>query len=53
MEFGVSVFNLLNETYRDYLDQFRYFTDAIGRNITFRLKVPINIGFNNKSNNNK
>ena len=52
LELGVSVFNLLNETYRDYLDRFRYFTDAMGRNITFRVKVPFNIGFKTKSINN-
>ncbi|MSP69391.1 MAG: TonB-dependent receptor, partial [Bacteroidetes bacterium] len=52
IEFGVSVFNLLNKSYRDYLDRFRYFTDAMGRNITFRIKVPFNIGFKSKSINN-
>ena len=52
IEFGVSVFNLINESYRDYLDRFRYFTDAMGRNITFRIKVPFNIGFKSKSINN-
>lgn len=35
--------NLFNEVYRDYLDRFRYFTDAIGRNFTIRLKIPLNI----------
>lgn len=43
IEFGLSVFNLLNESYRDYLDRFRYFTDAMGRNIAFRIKIPFNI----------
>lgn len=43
VEFGINVLNLLNEEYRDYLDRFRYFTDAAGRNILFRIKVPINI----------
>ena len=33
--------NLLNQKYRDYMDRFRYFTDAVGRNITFRIVVPI------------
>jgi iron complex outermembrane receptor protein len=45
LELGVSVFNVLNQSYRDYLDRFRYFTDSMGRNITFRVKVPFNIGF--------
>lgn len=34
--------NLLNTRYRDYLDRFRYFTDAMGRNIGLHLKWPIN-----------
>jgi iron complex outermembrane recepter protein len=45
IEIGISVFNLFNTSYRDYLDRFRYFTDAVGRNISFRLKVPLNINF--------
>jgi len=32
--------NLLNKTYRDYLNSFRYFTDEMGRNISVRIKVP-------------
>ncbi len=30
--------NLLNQTYRDYLDRLRYFADAPGRNVSLRLK---------------
>jgi iron complex outermembrane receptor protein len=30
--------NLLNRTYREYLDRFRYFTDALGRNVSIRMK---------------
>ena len=52
IELGISVFNLFNESYRDYLDRFRYFTDAMGRNISIRLKVPFTINFKNKSINN-
>jgi len=33
--------NLLNQIYRDYLDRFRYYTDAQGRNFTLRLKMPL------------
>jgi iron complex outermembrane receptor protein len=33
--------NLLNEVYRDYLDRFRYFCDAPGRNFTVRIKMPL------------
>lgn len=34
---GAGVRNLLNTTYRDYMDRFRYFTDEQGRNVTFRI----------------
>jgi iron complex outermembrane recepter protein len=47
LEFGFGVRNILNTTYRDYLDRFRYFTDAMGRNFTFRLMVPFNSSLNN------
>ena len=30
--------NLLNAAYRDYMNRFRYFSDAVGRNFTLRLK---------------
>ncbi len=35
---GFSVNNVLDTRYRDYLDRFRYFTDAQGRNFIVRLK---------------
>jgi iron complex outermembrane receptor protein len=38
--FGVT--NLLNVKYRDYLNAFRYFCDDMGRNISLRVKVPLN-----------
>lgn len=31
--------NLLDSTYRDYLDRFRYFADAVGRNISLKLNA--------------
>ncbi len=37
---AVSVRNLLNSTYRDYLNSFRYFADEAGRNIGLRIKIP-------------
>jgi len=40
LEIGLSVMNLMNQSYRDYLDRFRYLTDAIGRNFVVRLKIP-------------
>lgn len=33
--------NLLNTRYRDYLDRFRYYADATGRNIILRLQIPL------------
>ena len=50
---GFSVLNLMNTTYRDYMDRFRYFTDAIGRNYTLRIKIPIQILNNKKQQNEK
>ena len=38
---GLTVSNLLNTAYRDYINSFRYFTDEAGRNFAFRIKVPI------------
>lgn len=38
---GLSVRNLLNTRYREYLNSFRYFADEMGRNIGFRLKIPL------------
>ena len=43
----------MNTTYRDYMDRFRYFTDAIGRNYTLRIKIPIQILNNKKQQNEK
>lgn len=41
IHFGIN--NLLNKKYRDYLDRFRYYTDAQGRNFTLRITIPFNI----------
>jgi len=35
--------NLLNTTYRDYLNRFRYFADEMGRNYSIKIKIPINL----------
>ena len=42
---GISIRNLLNNSYRDYLNEMRYFADEPGRNILFR----INYNFQAKS----
>ena len=35
---GLTITNLLNTSYRDYLNRNRYFADDLGRNITLQLK---------------
>ena len=42
LRFRLSVNNALNRTYRSYLNRLRYFIDEQGRNITFRIIIPIN-----------
>ncbi|PBQ34373.1 TonB-dependent receptor [Sphingobacteriaceae bacterium] len=36
-----SATNLLNSRYREYLDRFRYYTDAVGVSYNLRLTVPL------------
>ncbi len=36
---GLGISNLLNTTYRDYLNRLRLFSDDLGRNLTIRLKL--------------
>ena len=43
MTIGVGVDNLLNTSYRDYLNRFRYYTDEMGTNVSLRVKIPIAI----------
>ncbi len=42
VEIGLSVFNLFNARYRDYLNRFRYFTDEVGLNLALRAKIIFN-----------
>jgi len=42
-----NVNNALNTSYRNYLDRFRYFADAVGRNFVVRLKIPFDISKGN------
>ena len=37
LQISLRVDNLLNQSYRDYLDRMRYYADAMGRNIIFGL----------------
>ncbi|MFD0962515.1 TonB-dependent receptor [Pseudofulvibacter geojedonensis] len=39
IEIGVNVNNLLNTSYRNYLNRLRYFSDDIGRNMMISLKI--------------
>lgn len=36
----LSVANLFNEKYRDYLNRYRYFADDEGRNVILKIKIP-------------
>ncbi len=38
LEIGISVTNLFNTVYRDYMNRFRYYSDDIGRNASLRIK---------------
>lgn len=37
---SLTVMNILNQKYRDYLDAFRYFIDQPGTNVVLRVRVP-------------
>ena len=39
IETTLKIDNVLNQSYRDYLDRMRYFADAPGRNISLKLKT--------------
>ena len=41
IDLGVSVTNLLNTRYRDYLSRYRLFVNDAGRDLIVRLRVPI------------
>lgn len=40
---NLSVENVLNTSYRTYMNRLRYFSDEMGRNMTIHLKIPITI----------
>jgi iron complex outermembrane receptor protein len=46
MSIILGVSNLFNTEYRDYMNSFRYFCDDMGRNVSLRIKIPIE--FNSK-----
>ncbi len=37
---SIAATNVLNTKYRDYNDRFRYYSDAMGRNISLKLHIP-------------
>ena len=41
VEIGITGNNLLDTTYRDYLNRFRYFADEAGRLLMFRIRMPL------------
>jgi iron complex outermembrane receptor protein len=42
LNLGVNITNALNTKYRDYMDRFRYFSDALGINIVFKIQYIFN-----------
>ncbi|MDQ3000464.1 MAG: TonB-dependent receptor [Fibrobacterota bacterium] len=43
LDFDLEAANLLDASYRDYSNRFRYYADDPGRNITLRIKAPFEI----------
>jgi iron complex outermembrane receptor protein len=41
LHINISVRNLLNTSYRDYLSRFRYYVDEPGRDVILRLQIPL------------
>ena len=42
LNLGLSITNALNNSYRAYLNRYRYFADELGTNVSIHLKIPIN-----------
>jgi len=42
LNLGVNINNALNTKYRDYMDRFRYFSDALGVNIILKIQYLFN-----------
>ena len=41
IDIGLSVSNLTNVAYRDYLNQYRFYVDDLGRNVSLRVLIPL------------
>ncbi|MEJ8803744.1 TonB-dependent receptor [Pontibacter sp. H249] len=46
VEFGVTGNNLLNTSYREYLNRFRYYADEMGRLLMLRVRIPLDFSKN-------
>lgn len=49
IELSVSVRNMLNARYRDYMNRFRYYTDEQGADLQLRLRIPFSIQYFKKT----
>jgi iron complex outermembrane receptor protein len=38
---SITISNLLDNPYRDYLNRFRYFSNEMGRNVMLKIKIPL------------
>ncbi len=41
IDISLTISNLTNVAYRDYMNLFRYYVDDLGRNISVRIKIPL------------
>ena len=39
INFGLSIDNVMNKAYRNYLNRLRFYSDEIGRSILFQIKI--------------
>ena len=39
IHFGLSIDNVMNKAYRNYLNRLRYYSDEVGRNVLFQIKI--------------
>jgi iron complex outermembrane receptor protein len=37
--FGLSIDNVMNKAYRNYLNRLRFYSDEVGRNVLFQIKI--------------
>ena len=39
IHFGLSIDNVMNKAYRNYLNRLRYYSDEVGRNVLLQIKI--------------